>query len=269
MSEAPATNPAEFYESYFVPGNFGRSAPLILERARVRRGDRLLDVGCGTGVVARTAAPVVGEVGRVVGLDPNPMMLEVARDLPRADGAPVEWVEGEAASPPPGPFDVVTCQHALQFVPDRDAAVRAMNDVLASGGRAAISVWRALEHQPVYAPLIEAEARQLGVPVDELAEPFAMGDPAELRALLEEGGFSEVEVQPLSHTVRFPEPERFVRLTMRAAAAVLPAFAEMDEHAQEELLDAVERELEPVLQEHVEDDAVVFRMHAQVALARR
>jgi SAM-dependent methyltransferase len=272
MSSAPAS-PAETYEHYFVPSNFARWIPLHIEYATPQAGDRVLDVACGTGIVARSVAPLVGPQGRVVALDLSPDMLAVARKLPAPDGAPIEWRDGDAVSLPDGPFDVVFCQQGLQFVDDRSAAVREMTRVLAPGGRVVASVWQDLERQPVYAPMIEAEARFLGVDVPEVAgRPFCLGDPDELRALFEAGAPSDlgrVDVVQAERRVRFPSPERFVALTVMAAGAVVPRLAELDEAERAELVDAVTREIEPVLQRHTDGDAVAFTLHANLAIATR
>ena len=108
---------AEVYEERFVPALFGQWAPLLLEEAGVDRGHRVLDVACGTGIVARTAADRVGPTGSVVGLDLNEAMLIVAKRV-RPD---LEWRHGDAAEFPfgEGSFDIALCQMALMFFPDR------------------------------------------------------------------------------------------------------------------------------------------------------
>ena len=73
-----STDAAEIYESCFVPAIFGAWARRVADAAEIRTGDRVLDVGCGTGVLAREALGRVGESGRVVGLDLNEGMLAVA-----------------------------------------------------------------------------------------------------------------------------------------------------------------------------------------------
>jgi ubiquinone/menaquinone biosynthesis C-methylase UbiE len=72
---------AHAYGDLFVPALFGQWAPQLVDCARVRHGQSVLDVACGTGVVARSARDVVGPSGRVVGVDLNPAMLEVARRM--------------------------------------------------------------------------------------------------------------------------------------------------------------------------------------------
>lgn len=78
---------AEIYQQHLVPAIFGPWAPVLVKTASLRHGERVLDVACGTGVVAREAAPHVAVTGTVVGLDLNPGMLAVARALPPAPGA--------------------------------------------------------------------------------------------------------------------------------------------------------------------------------------
>ena len=113
---------AVLYEQSFVPALFARAAIMLADAARIGRGDHVLDVGCGTGVVAREAGKRVGAEGRVAGLDLNPRMLEIGRRV-----APeIEWREGDAGNLPfeNGTFDVVTSQFALMFFPDPARALR-------------------------------------------------------------------------------------------------------------------------------------------------
>lgn len=149
---------AEAYERYLVPIFFEPWAERLLAQAGVRSGERVLDVACGTGSVARRAAERAGPSGKVVGLDLNAGMLAVARRVSAAARPAIEWRQGDAAGLPfpEGSFDVVTCQQALQFFPDRPKALREMRRVLAPGGRAALAVLRGLRHSPAYAPRADA-----------------------------------------------------------------------------------------------------------------
>src|SRR5262245_34564795 len=110
---------AELYEEILVPTGFRPWATDLLELADLKPGERVLDVACGTGIVARLAAPQVGTTGEVTGLDLNAGMLQVARSLPAPPGASVTWIEGSAlAMPlPDASFDVVLCQQGVRFFP--------------------------------------------------------------------------------------------------------------------------------------------------------
>ncbi len=231
----------------------------------------MLDVACGTGIVARQAAPLVGPDGRVAALDVNPAMLAVARAVPAPSGAVIDWHDASAmALPfPDGVFDVVLCQHGLQFFPDRTSAVREMHRVLAANGRAVAIVLQSLEQHPVFDALMQSVARQLSLPIAAVMTPFALSDAAALQALFATAGFSTVEVLAESSVVRFPEPERFVPLSVTSSAAAIPAFAQLEALAQATLMDIVRKEVEPVIRSYREADVITFSMHAHVAVATR
>jgi len=267
MSEI--NNPAELYERYFVPAMFRPWAAILVRRAALAPGERALDVACGTGIVAREAAPLLGEQGRIAAVDVNPGMLAVARSLPAPAGAPIDWLEGSAlALPvPDGSIGVVLCQHALPFFPDRAAAVRQMRHVLAPRGRAAVIVLQSLARHPLFDLLMRATARSLAVPLAEVITPFSLPDSSDLRGLFDDAGFARVEVVEDSIVARFAEPHRFVSLTVASASAAVPAFAALAAPERAALLAAVGAELAPALAPYREGDTLAVPLFAHVALA--
>lgn len=262
-------NPAEAYERYFVPGMFVAWSQVLLEQAAPQSGEQVLDVACGTGVVARHVAPKVGSTGLVVALDINPAMLAVARSTPASSGAPITWQEGSAlALPfPDETFDLVLCQQGLQFFPDRVVALKEMRRVLRPRGRITLSVLQALQYNPIYEALYNAAARRLGTTAFALASPFSLNDPDELRGLFQTTGFQQVEVAPAIITARFPEPARFVQMTVLSSAAVLPAFGQLDSEARKALVEAVTQDIEPVLRSYTDGDAILFPIAGYTGLA--
>ncbi len=111
---------AEIYERHLVLAMFKPLARDLIQSCNIRRSDRILDVTCGTGIVARLATDYVDRtVGKVVGVDINPVMLNVARHC--SVGKDIEWKEGSALSLPfpEESFDLMICQQGLQFFPDR------------------------------------------------------------------------------------------------------------------------------------------------------
>src|SRR5215468_6823133 len=150
----------EFYEQHLVPALFAPFAESLVTQASLQLGERLLDAACGTGIVARMAAP---RVGHVTGLDLNPGMVAVARTAPTPLGAPISWQEGSLEALPfeEGTFDVVLCQQGLQFSPNRAVAVREMRRVLRMGGRLLCSVWRDLTHNVYMQAVVRARRRDL------------------------------------------------------------------------------------------------------------
>jgi len=269
MNQPQPKNPAEVYEQYFVPAMFLPWAGILLRHAALRAGERVLDVACGTGIVARQAAPLVGPNGEVVALDMNPAMLGVARAMPAPSGAPIVWREGNAMTLPfqDGEFDAVLCQHGLQFFPDRARAVREMRRVMTPDGRALVIVLQALAQHAVFEALMQSVARNLSLPLSAVVTPFALSDPDELRALFASAGFKKVDILSESTEVRFPEPERFVPLAVTSSAAAIPAFAQLEGPARADLLEAVRRDTEATIQTYREGDVVNFPMFAHIAVA--
>ena len=269
MSEQQNPNPAEVYEQYFGPALFGPWARVLLEYAAPQSGERVLDMACGTGIVTRHVAPMVGAAGQVVGLDISPAMLAVARALPAPGGAAIEWQEGNALTLglPDAAFDLVLCHQGLQFFPDRAAAVREMRRVLRNGGRVALSVWQDLQHHPVFAAVYEATARRLNAPISAVALPFSFGDAEALRALLSAAGFQRITITPQSLQANFPAPERFVHLAVLGSAATVPTFAQLDTAARATLVEAVTLESEATVHHYREGDRLIFPMSTHIAVA--
>jgi SAM-dependent methyltransferase len=264
-------SPAEMFDQYFGPALFAPWARVLLEYAQPQPGERVLDLACATGTVARHVAPIVGEGAKVVGIDINPGMLAVARSRPAPESTSIEWREGDATALdlPDDAFDLVLCQQGLQFFPERIQAAHEMYRVLKPGGRVVLNVWQGLEHHPVYEALCKAEARHLGVPLDEIASPWSLPDPQELRAILAEAGFERIEVVSESLEVHFPSPERFVELTLFAAAAFLPEFDWEDESQRASLIESVSAEIAPVLQRYRSGDALSFPTYWNVAISHK
>jgi SAM-dependent methyltransferase len=266
-------SPARAYEQYFVPAMFAPLAVHTLSAAAIRPADRVLDLACGTGVVARQAATLVGPGGHVVGLDVNPVMLEEARGHPSPGGAGVEWVQGDAvtADLPAGAFDVVACQQGLQFFPDRAAGARQMRHVLQDAGRAVVTTWRGVEEHPSIAQLADIELSHLsalgaGFTRDDVTKPFSLGEQ-ELSALLTAAGFGSVETTAVTIEARFATPDRFIERLELAYAAVVPAFV-ADPRAFDDYVARVTEESRELVDRHRHGDHVVVPLHAVVAVAR-
>jgi trans-aconitate methyltransferase len=184
---ALSTEAAEFYEAAFVPALFRKWAERLAASVPLGPGDSVLDVACGTGVVARLVADRVGPSGRVVGLDLNDAMLAVARRH-RPD---LRWERGDAGALPfdDGSFDLVVSQAALMFFGDRVAALREMGRVAGADGRVAVQVPGRLAESPGYLALTEVVARHAGPEaVDLLGGYFAVGEPDLLATLFRSAG---------------------------------------------------------------------------------
>jgi SAM-dependent methyltransferase len=206
---------AEAYEANFVPALFAEWAGHLVDAAGVGPGQRVLDVACGTGIVARTAAARLAGSGVVVGTDLNEAMLAVAARVAPA----IEWRLADAAHQPfdDGAFDVVLCQAALMFVPDRVAALREMGRTAVDGGTVAVQVWDRLAGQPAYGPLVAAAARHAGPEaVDLLSSYWVAGDHDDLRGWFASAGLTVRRFDTRLGTAHFPSLEQVVRVEVES-----------------------------------------------------
>jgi len=274
MSQPPsdaALAAAQNYERYLVTYTMRPFTTILLEHANPQPGERVVDVACGTGIAARQTAPLVGVTGTVVAVDLNPAMLAVARSLPAPAGAAIDWREGNAqALPlPDGAFDLAVCQHGLQFFPDPGAALREMARVLAPGGRVAVSVWRALEHNPASRLLWESIARHLNTTTAILVPSFNFGDAGWLRALLGSAGLTEVTVTPRSHTVREPLHPQLVARSLAGVGGLLPAYAALGAAEKTALAQAIQDDVGPALEAYVDGDEQLYPLSIHVGFGRK
>ncbi len=224
-----ARSPAEVYDSLFVPALFATWGPVLCDAADVGPGRRVLDVGCGTGAATLAAAARVSPGGAVVGLDASAEMLAVA-SRKRAE---VEWREGraEALPFPADSFDAVISQFALMLFDDAVAALREMRRVSRPGGRIAVAVCDAVEHSPGYALLATMLDRLFGRRIgDAFRVPFALGDPARLRALCADAGLNDATVTQRDGSVRFASIDAMVS-TERACVWTLGGLLDESQFA--------------------------------------
>jgi SAM-dependent methyltransferase len=256
-----ARRPAEVYEERFVPALFRPFSHIVAEQAGIAKGDRVLDVACGTGALACTAAGRAGAAGAVTGLDASPEMLSVARTQPCA----VDWVEGRAEALPfaDARFDAVVSQFGLMFFDDRVAALREMRRVLRPGGRLVVAVCDAVEHSPGYRALAALLQELFGAgAADAFRAPFAIGDPAVLRSLSERAGLAGADVVTRRAAVRFPSLEAMVA-TERDCVWTLGGL--LDDEQFDRLLVQSRRRLQAFVQA---DGCLAFDMPSLLITAR-
>ena len=261
------TNPAEAYESYMVPVLFGPWASDLVEAAEPRRGERILDLACGTGIVAREAARRLGAAASVTGLDASSNMLAVARSAAVRENRKIEWREGRAEALPfrDGAFDLVLCQFGLMFFSDPSAALNEAHRVLESGGRLALAVWQPLDRHPFYRTLHQVIQRRAGV--SALEQIFSWRDAGELSRSIEGAGFRSIDVEPVSKTSRFPNPEGFLVSEIAVDTASIPTMQSLDDRARERIVAAISQEMQGPLDAVTRGDHVVIEFHAWVARA--
>lgn len=198
---------AAYYEKHFVPAIFSDWAGRLVDAVEIAPDDRVLDVACGTGIVARTVAERLGNPVRVTGIDLNASMIKVARGLQPG----IDWHEGDVTNLPfaPESFDVVLCQAALMFFPDRVAALREMQQVLRPGGRIAVLTW---DESAGYKSTAEIIAEVEGTETaEEFLFPFSLSNPDDVVELFTKAGLHSAKVESHPGVSRFSSIEAFVR----------------------------------------------------------
>jgi ubiquinone/menaquinone biosynthesis C-methylase UbiE len=258
----------ELYQKYLVPAITAKWAEDLVGRAHPRAGDAVLDVACGTGVVARLVSRRIAK-GRVTGLDLNSGMLAVARTLP-SEGLPVEWIEGSALDLPfpSGTFDLVLCQLGLQFFPDRARALLEMRRVLSRSGRVALSVYSPIERTPGANAFVLALDRVLGPTSSRIKRSeHSFKAPEELEELLVDAGFAEVEVQTAVQKIVFPTVLDYVRFQL-LATPMAALLSERDEADRQEIIETIALETAGFSDpEMLEGGGFSFRQEAYVGTA--
>lgn len=201
---------ANDYDDYIVPAINEPWSRELIKRAQVWKGDRVLDVATGGGIVA---CRIAGTGAQVTGIDPDAASLARARARAAEEHVSVKWLEGAAEALPfrSPAFDLVTCREGLQFTADRALALREMRRVIAPGGRAVLSTWTAVEQQGAYAVLDEVAQARCG---KQFGAAFSLTDGAVLDKLLVDAKFFAITVETVTRQVRISDPQRFARVVL-------------------------------------------------------
>lgn len=212
-----AGSPAEIYEQFIVPAVFGPWTEDFVEFVAPKSGESALDIACGTGALTKLLADRASSGGRIVGLDFDSGMIDVARSR-RPD---IEWCEADALDMPfgTGEFDIVTSHQGFQFLPEKRTGLLEMRRVLKPRGRLALSVWRSVEYSPGHLALSKALAKWVDPDVAKLT-PFSLGDPDTLQDLVSDAGFIKIEIRAVSKIVRFDSAVHFAELIIAGSSAI-------------------------------------------------
>ncbi len=249
---------ATAYDQLLVPGVLQAWMPVVVSAAEIGRGQRVLDVACGTGTLTRAAKLQTDPGGLAVGLDINPGMLSVA-----ARGGPdIEWRQGEAESLPfeQGVFNAVVSQFGLMFFANREKAIQEMVRVLQPKGRLAVAVFDSLPRIPAYETMTVVFERVVGRSVaDALRFPFVLGDKKGLASLFLDAGIPSATIT--SHTAmgRFATASDMVFADVRGWFPF--ARIKLNECEVEAVIHEAERALQPFM---TAGGAVEFQVSAHI-----
>jgi ubiquinone/menaquinone biosynthesis C-methylase UbiE len=259
-----ATTFTETYERVLVGPLFRPFAEQLIARLAPERGDSVIDVACGTGIVARVARERLGPEARIVGVDVAPAMLAVARTV----NATIDWREGNAVALPVHAgeqFTVLTCHQGLQFMPDKPAALREMRRVLAPRGRVAIATWSSLEAIPAMIELNAIAEHHVGRIVDSR---HSLGDGAAVKELMVDAGFNNVNVERHAHDVQFADGAVFARLNAMAVIGMTDKGKAMSEAERGELAGRIAVESRDAIEKATKNGTFVIQLTTNIAFGR-
>ncbi|WP_108879596.1 methyltransferase domain-containing protein [Anderseniella sp. Alg231-50] len=202
------------YEALFVPALFAPWTGHVLDGAGVQDNDHVLDVACGSGVLARDALARSGQSGRVVGIDPAPGMIAAARETEPG----IEWVLGSAEALPfdSGSFDCTVSQFGMMFFQDRSKAADEMYRVTKPGGKLATAIWNSIDQNPAYRDIVAVLDEHVSTAAgDAVRVPFCLGNANEVADILSQAGFGDVGFETKTEQATFPSSRTMVEVELR------------------------------------------------------
>ena len=252
---------AAVYERGFVPSLFEQWPPQIADSIGLREGERVLDVACGTGVLACECARRVGPSGAVTGIDITESMLEVAR----GKRPEVDWIQGDACDVPfsDASFDAVVSQFGMMYFPDKAGAVREMWRVLSPSGRLAVAVWDSFDGNEASALSAEITREHVDKATAEtLGTAYALGEEGVLPGIFDEAGVPDYRIERMDGTARFPSLDSYLETKLRGWT--------LAESLSEATIDAISKDFHKRFVRYVEDDgSVCYPLVALVVYAQK
>jgi ubiquinone/menaquinone biosynthesis C-methylase UbiE len=188
----------------------------LIKSAGISTGQTVLDVATGTGQPALTIAKIVGQNGKVMGVDLSPEMIEVAKEeaayLGLTNKVHFQVVEDESLSMfSANTFDAIVCRNGLMFMPDPVKALKAFLRVLKPGGKASVTVWGSPDKSPVMRAVMKEISKHVPPDLEKLPStaapsgtsggPFSISNVDMLRDYFLKAGFSNFNADKIEVTV--------------------------------------------------------------------
>jgi len=226
----------------------GPSTELMLDLARIRPGDQVLDVAAGAGEQSIACARRVGAKGLVLATDIAPRILEYAASEARRLGLTqitVRAMDGENLDLPEDAFDAVISRVGLIYFPDQVRALAGIRRVLKPGGRLAAIVYSTADRNQFFSLPVSIIRRRagLGPPLPGQPGPFSLGGPGVLEAALRAAGFRDVESRTVAAPLRMDSSADCVRFEKESFGALHQMLGGLPPAAVDEAWDEIGREL--------------------------
>ena len=226
---------------------------LTMDRARISRGERVLDVGCGCGATTRALAIRVGTNGTVQGVDVSAPMLAHAATLAREAGLTnVRFTNADAQTHrfEPGSVDVLFSRFGVMFFVDPPAAFRNLRGALRAGGRVAFVCWQPIAENPWLLVPLGAAAQHIQLPpppAPGAPGPFAFADAERVRGILDAAGFEGIHFESVRDTLSVGGGglEEAVHLLLEGVGPASAALREADPAVRPRVYAAVREALTP------------------------
>ena len=230
-------------------------------------GDKVLDIGCGTGLTTREAARAASP-GRVVGVDVSERMLERARRLTaaeRLENVRYELGDAQVHRFDPAGFDVAISRFGTMFFAGPAAAFANLAAALRPEARLVLLVWQPHEHNE-WARAIDAALGAAARPPQPGADPFSLGDAEATAGVLERAGFDRIHFEDVREPVFYGHDLDAALAVVRGFQDVSAALASLSDG---EAARAVERLHETLAAHHTDEHGVVFDSRSWLITARR
>lgn len=238
----------ETYEECIVSTWMEDWSPDLIEAGQIGPNQRVLDVACGTGILARKAGGLVGPGGRFACIDLNDGMLRVGCRYVKQTGATeVEWHHCDVTKMPfsNAEFDTVLCQQGLQFFPDKLAALQEIKRVLVPHGTLALSVWGRPEKSPHVIVICDVLTKFFGPDSTQMFKvACSLSSPDLLSKLIQEAGFSDICIRTDVKIARHPSFTRF----LPAYFSIFPVaslISELPDDERDRMFHLIEKGLAP------------------------
>jgi SAM-dependent methyltransferase len=250
----------------FVEKRVQKVNDLLLTRSAIKPGEKVLEVGCGTGAATVPLAEAVGDTGEVVGIDISEPMLAGARDRISQSGLRnITLLRADA----PNRFDLIASRFGVMFFADPVAAFQNLLGAMRPAGRLCFACWAALEENRHWLIPYEVALRHLGPPAPKPPHapgPMAFADPEYLRSVLERAGYEAIEIRRETPEILGASP----REEAEHACIMGPSARLIDEkQPQESVRELIKQEMTEAFVAYAKGEEMVLPSTIFLVTARR